>query len=75
MCTAVASQADVNLSSSDMKAVGLVDGHAYSLMAAKVIRLEKGTERIVKIRNPWGQKEWEGDWADNSEKWTEQTKA
>ena len=34
MCTAVASQADFNMTTADMKAVGLVDGHAYSLMAA-----------------------------------------
>jgi len=46
------------MDSADMKAVGLVDGHAYSLMAAKVIKLQKGTERLVQVRNPWGQKEW-----------------
>lgn len=24
----------------------------------------------MKLRNPWGQGEWTGDWSDNSEKWT-----
>ena len=59
MCTAVASQADASLSRKGVKAVGLVDAHAYSLIAAKVITLDNGkTERLVQIRNPWGRKEW-----------------
>ena len=28
--------------------------------------------RLVKMRNPWGHKEWEGDWCDSSELWTEE---
>ena len=26
--------------------------------------------RLLKIRNPWGKKEWRGDWSDQSDKWT-----
>jgi calpain-15 len=26
------------------------------------------------LRNPWGHKEWLGDWSDNSDKWTEPLK-
>jgi Calpain family cysteine protease len=26
--------------------------------------------RIVRIRNPWGEREWKGDWSYNSERWT-----
>ena len=29
---------------------------------------------IVCLRNPWGNFEWTGDWADNSELWTEDIK-
>jgi hypothetical protein len=25
------------------------------------------------MRNPWGGFEWDGDWSDNSNKWTEET--
>ncbi len=30
---------------------------------------------MLNIRNPWGNFEWDGDWGDNSEKWTEEMKA
>jgi hypothetical protein len=26
--------------------------------------------RLIKIRNPYGLKEWNGDWSDNSKLWT-----
>ena len=75
MCTAVASQTDETLSNQAVKSVGLVDAHAYSLIGAKLITLDNGkTERLIQIRNPWGRKEWQGDWSDQSDKWTESTK-
>ena len=30
--------------------------------------------RLLKIRNPWGFKEWTGDWSDKSSKWTTELK-
>lgn len=47
--------------------IGLVPGHAYSLIAVK--QLSNGTQ-LVCIRNPWGIVEWSGDWSDNSSLWT-----
>ena len=29
---------------------------------------------MIKIRNPWGHKEWDGDWSDRSKKWTASTR-
>lgn len=26
------------------------------------------------MRNPWGKKEWSGDWSDKSDKWTPELK-
>jgi calpain-15 len=50
-----------------MKTVGLVDAHAYSLIKAREIKTSMGKiEKILLIRNPWGKKEWNGDWSDNS---------
>jgi calpain-15 len=31
---------------------------------------ERTTVRLVRIRNPWGTKEWKGDWSADSERWT-----
>lgn len=70
MCTAVASQMEDDVDAADMKSVGLVDGHAYSLIAAKEIKTLDGTTvRLCLIRNPWGKKEWQGDWSDESPLW------
>jgi len=30
----------------------------------------KNTIKLVKLRNPWGQKEWKGAYSDDSGKWT-----
>lgn len=49
---------------------GLIPGHAYALLAAMEVPTSRGMERIVKIRNPWGRKEWCGDYSDNSPLWT-----
>ena len=51
--------------------IGLVSGHAYSLIDARKIDYNGETITLCKIRNPWGGTEWKGDWSDNSEKWDE----
>jgi len=54
-----------------MKNVGLVDAHAYSLLNTFEEDLGKaGKIRLMQIRNPWGFKEWKGDWSDKSDLWT-----
>ncbi|KAL9000704.1 MAG: hypothetical protein Q9169_000740 [Polycauliona sp. 2 TL-2023] len=45
---------------------GVIRMHAYSVMEAREI---KG-ERLLRIRNPWGDTEWQGPWSDGSEQWT-----
>ena len=49
---------------------GVVAGHAYSLL--EIIEFDhQGEEvRLLRLRNPWGQGEWEGDWSDKSPLWT-----
>lgn len=47
---------------------GLVSGHAYSVIQVK----EGQGVKLLNIRNPWGQFEWGGAWADNAEEWTEE---
>jgi len=50
---------------------GLAASHTYSLISAHDI----AGYRIVKLRNPWGRFEWNGDFADNSHLWTPEIKA
>ena len=38
------------------------------------IREEDG-HRLLRLRNPWGNVEWKGDWSDNSSKWTARMKS
>ncbi|CAK4034443.1 Calpain-type cysteine protease DEK1 [Lecanosticta acicola] len=45
---------------------GFVGGHAYAVLEA----WEEGGLKLLKLRNPWGETEWEGDWSDGSKLWT-----
>lgn len=56
---------------------GLALGHAYSVLQATEALDEDGKRiRLVKIRNPWGERdayglgEWTGPWSDGSKEWT-----
>uniref|UniRef100_A0A3Q3VSE9 Uncharacterized protein n=1 Tax=Mola mola TaxID=94237 RepID=A0A3Q3VSE9_MOLML len=56
----------------DMEAVTfkkLVKGHAYSVTGLKEVDFRGNMERLIRIRNPWGQVEWTGAWSDNSPEW------
>ena len=71
MTTAVSSMGSAaDDSSNDMTKVGLVDAHAYSLIAAIEVNVSMiKKEKLVQVRNPWGFREWNGDWSDTSPKW------
>jgi hypothetical protein len=45
---------------------GFIGGHAYAVLKA----WEEGDLKLLKLRNPWGETEWEGDWSDGSKLWT-----
>lgn len=50
---------------------GIVGGHAYAILEAR--KISTGA-RLLKVRNPWGESEWEGDWSDRSKIWTDDLK-
>ncbi|XP_052000992.1 calpain-3-like isoform X1 [Xyrauchen texanus] len=61
-----------------LTATGLVKGHAYSVTAVeecKQSKLKRSKVRLVRLRNPWGQVEWNGPWSDNSKEWETISKA
>ena len=45
---------------------GLAKGHAYTILGAHDIG---GGIRLVKVRNPWGKEQYEGDWCDWDDRW------
>lgn len=45
---------------------GIQDGHAYSVLRA----IEYNGERLLLVKNPWGDTEWNGRWSDGSKEWT-----
>uniref|UniRef100_A0A671UTY6 Calpain 2, (m/II) large subunit b n=1 Tax=Sparus aurata TaxID=8175 RepID=A0A671UTY6_SPAAU len=49
----------------------LVKGHAYSLTGAVEVNFRGRNERLVRMRNPWGQVEWTGAWSDGSSEWSQ----
>ncbi|KAM4013709.1 calpain-3 isoform 5-T5 [Anomaloglossus baeobatrachus] len=51
-------------------ASGLVKGHAYSLTGVEETPFKGDKVKLVRLRNPWGQVEWNGSWSDNSKEWT-----
>lgn len=54
-------------SDSDVSSLGVVQGHAYSLLQVK----EVNGVQLLQLRNPWGSKEWNGQWSDtDSHSWT-----
>lgn len=70
--------------------IGIAGSHAYSLLGVfelenkggqyKLLSKDednrgKNIERLVKLRNPWGKGEWNGDWNDNSHLWNEELKS
>lgn len=59
-------------SASDSEAVTyrkLVKGHAYSVTGAEQVECGGDMVRLIRIRNPWGQVEWNGAWSDKSSEW------
>ena len=54
----------------DLEELGLSPGHAYTLLEAKEVNTLNGKEKLIHLRNPWGNGEWSGDWSDSSRKWT-----
>lgn len=54
----------------DEESSGLSPGHAYTILQVKDYKQNK----LVCLRNPWGNFEWKGDWGTHSTLWTDEIK-
>ena len=50
--------------------MGIIKGHAYTFMF--MIEFQKNGQkvRLLRVRNPWSNYEWKGNWSDNAPEWT-----
>ncbi|KAH6674735.1 hypothetical protein B0J14DRAFT_587996 [Halenospora varia] len=69
--------ASPHLGSDSESRQGLALSHAYSILkAVEEVGEDDNKVRLVKIRNPWGRRawngmgEWSGPWSDGSKEWT-----
>ncbi|KAK3571582.1 hypothetical protein QTP86_014551, partial [Hemibagrus guttatus] len=43
---------------------GIVEGHAYTVTGVTKVMSDGESVKLVRLLNPWGRKEWNGDWSD-----------
>ena len=58
----------------EIEKYGLVSGHTFTVTNLVEGYVNKKYTRLIRLRNPWGYKEWIGDWSDHSKLWTEEAK-
>jgi len=54
---------------------GLACPHAYGILDAREVQVDGKQVRLIKLRNPWGERAprtWLGDWGKDSKLWTRQ---
>ena len=56
-------------SDSETSQSGVVQGHAYTLLAVATLNFNGQLHRLVKLRNPWGKVEFKGQWSDFDPNW------
>lgn len=53
---------------------GLITGHSFTLVTTLEREVNERKVRLLKVRNPWGFKEFSGRYSETSKEWDEETK-
>ncbi len=53
---------------------GLIIGHSFTITGMKEAKVKNKKIRLLRLRNPWGYKEWSGRWSDGSKEWNDETR-
>jgi len=64
-------------SQQEIVGMGLQAPHAYAILDVREVKTGEGTERLLKIRNPLGERAdrtWKGAWGRDSDRWTRELK-
>ncbi|XP_076842820.1 calpain-2 catalytic subunit-like [Brachyhypopomus gauderio] len=48
---------------------GIVEGHAYTVTGVTKVMSHSESVKLVRVLNPWGHTEWNGNWSDGSPLW------
>ena len=68
-CSVDGHAVESDIRNEDNEPTGLIAQHAYSiidLLYVKTTKNRKGRYKLLRLRNPWGRKEWTGKWSDKS---------
>ncbi|GAB1293798.1 Calpain-9 [Apodemus speciosus] len=56
----------LNVSESEARTpFGLIKGHAYTVTGLDQVNFHGQRIKLIRVRNPWGQVEWNGPWSDS----------
>lgn len=73
------SASEIRALQTDARHKGIQYGHAYGLLDMREVPDDQGNmQQLLRIKNPWGKEnklEWNGDWCDTDERWTESMKS
>ncbi|KAG8584483.1 hypothetical protein GDO81_008842, partial [Engystomops pustulosus] len=53
----------------EAKAKNIVTNHIYSIVRVEEVQSNGEVVPLIRVRNPWGYKEWNGAWSDNAPEW------
>uniref|UniRef100_G1SUQ2 Calpain 8 n=1 Tax=Oryctolagus cuniculus TaxID=9986 RepID=G1SUQ2_RABIT len=71
MCTFYSAQVSNAAETEAITSQKLVKSHAYSVTGVEEVHFHGRPEKLIRLRNPWGEVEWSGAWSDDAPEWND----